>query len=228
MTGTSTVWPPNTTVIEPSKAGAWVIVPVASVMPETPSGSVGVDRVRSTPLVSVRVVAASASTSSGVGPSSPPPPPLPPSSPEQADRTGRARTRAATVVVSRPDVRARASMSSAFHRGGCVTGVRARRRAGRDLGRDRGGHRRDGLRSRHARAVAPAVGLGQADGRTARRGRAGRTGAGPGGDEGVLALEEAVAADAAGGAPLAGVLGERRHLDRAGLGAGQGRGGAGR
>ena len=65
------------------------------------------------------------------------------------------------------------------------------------------------------------VGLGQVDRRAAGGRGAGGRGAGPGEDQGVLALEEPVAADPAGGAALAGVLRERRHLDRARLGAGQ-------
>ena len=69
---------------------------------------------------------------------------------------------------------------------------------------------------------------GSSIGRTAGRCGPGRGGAGPGEHQGVLALEEPVAAHAAGGAALGGVLRERRHLDRAGLGAGQRRGRAGR
>ena len=71
-------------------------------------------------------------------------------------------------------------------------------------------------------AVAPAgrPRAGRPGRRCAAAARAGR-GAGPGEDQGVLALEEAVAAHAAGGAALGGVLAERRHLDRARLGAGQ-------
>ena len=72
------------------------------------------------------------------------------------------------------------------------------------------------------------VALGQVDRGAAGRRGPGRRGAGPGEDQGVLALEEAVAADAAGGAALGGVLAERRDLDRARLGAGQGGRRAGR
>ena len=43
----------------------------------------------------------------------------------------------------------------------------------------------------------------------------------PGLDQAVLALEEALAADAAGGAPLGRVLGERGDLDGRAAGAGQ-------
>ena len=49
----------------------------------------------------------------------------------------------------------------------------------------------------------------------------GGAGADAGDEQRVLALEEAVAADAAGAAALGGVLRERRDLDRARLGAGQ-------
>ena len=60
-------------------------------------------------------------------------------------------------------------------------------------------------------------------------GVAARAGAGPtqATSEGVLALEEALSADAAGGATLAGVLRERRHLDGGAGGARQSAAGAG-
>ena len=106
-------------------------------------------------------------------------------------------------------------------------------------GRPRGGHaislphRRwrppPGARATgHRRTAAIGWAAGHARSRRAGRSASGRStgaplaaaaragaGAGPGDDQRVLALEEAVAADAAGGAALGGVLGERRHLDRA-------------
>ena len=87
-------------------------------------------------------------------------------------------------------------MASAFHTG-AVAGD-ARRTGPAQAG--------DRLAAGHAGAVAPAGGLGQVDRRAAGGGGAGRRGAGPGEDQGVLALEEAVAAHAAGGAALGGVL----------------------
>ena len=59
-------------------------------------------------------------------------------------------------------------------------------------------------------------------------GRPGRLRADPGEHEGVLAAQEPVCPNAARAAALGGVLGVRRHLERAGLGAGQGVGGPGR
>ncbi len=83
---------------------------------------------------------------------------------------------------------------------------------------------RDDRAGRRPRAVPPAGRRRQLD-RDAVGGRgAGGSAAGPGQDQGVLALEEPVAAHAAGGATLGGVLRIRRDLERAGLGAGQGAG----
>ena len=63
---------------------------------------------------------------------------------------------------------------------------------------------------------------GQVHRRSAGRRSPRRSRTGPGDQQRVLALEEAVAPDPAGGAALARVLGEGRDLDRAGVGAGQG------
>ena len=80
----------------------------------------------------------------------------------------------------------------------------------------------DDCGGRDTGAVASAVGVRQLDGDTVGSRGPGGGVAGEGEHEGVLAPEEAVAADAAGRAPLGGVLGIRRHLEGAALGARQG------
>src|SRR6478672_2698827 len=222
MTGTSTVWPANTTVSDPSKAGALVISPEALAMPETPSGSSPAVRASCTPSVCTSVSEAWASTSSGLLLSAA----SGFSSPEQAARLGTAKRAAVAAATNRE----RAGMTSAFHRAGHGVGrsVRASGDLAGDLERHRRGDRGDRLRRGYAGAVPPAGRLGQVDGGAAGCGGTGRSRSGPGVDQGVLALEEPVAAHAARGAALAGVLGERGDLDRPGLGALQRGRGAGR
>src|SRR6185295_9435068 len=94
-------------------------------------------------------------------------------------------------------------MTSAFHTGGGPQGCG-----------DRPGRGRDRLAAGDAGSVAPARRLGQVDGGAAGGRGPGGDGAGPGEDQGVLTLEEAVAAHAAGGAALGRVLRERGDLHR--------------
>src|SRR5262245_2823419 len=207
MTSASAGSPLTLSLKVPWNAEGCTPVPSAEVIPVTPLGRSFVTSSTLTPLVSSRGFLAAASTCSG---SSSVPPVE--SSLEHAVSAPRASPRTTGAASSRT----RSITGSALHKRSLLLG--------RETGQPRShrtGHRSDRLAARRTGAVAPADGLGQVHRSTARGGRPGRRVARPRGDEGVLALEEAVAPDAAGGPALAGVLGERRHLHRSRLGAGQ-------
>ena len=198
-------------------------------MPATPSGRSSVVSVSSTPAWCRRACRRLGQHVLGRRPASA----AGASSPEQAataahgSRPAEAARRDGRRAEARP--RRRSSMRSACHsvgRGRLGASSPARRRPERPRTPDRRRPRSAGCRARPEPSRRP-VASGRSTGAPlAAAARAG-AGAGPGEDQGVLALEEAVAAHAAGGAALGGVLGERGDLDRARLGAGQRGRGAG-
>ena len=121
-------------------------------------------------------------------------------------------TRSSPCPTRRSTHPGRSGRGCATRRGGSPSRRGAQRT--RDPGDDRAGRR--------SRAVPLAGGGRQLDRDAVGRGRPGGGPPGPGEHEGVLALEEPVTAHAAGGASLGGVLRIRRHLERTGLGAGEG------
>src|SRR5215218_5299780 len=80
------------------------------------------------------------------------------------------------------------------------------------------GDRRDRLRHRYAGAVPARVGHGQVDRCATGSAGADRRGSGECEQQAVLTLEEPVTAHSLSAAALAGILAERRDLDRAHLG----------
>src|SRR6478672_9825259 len=175
----------------PSKAGASVTVPSAPCTPWTPSGRSSVVRARVTPEVSSSVFCAVSITV-----------------------WGSPRSEADLEHAVAPSATAPATTSHDQRRIDMEVSLSQLRGHGPRAGDDR-------LGARRTASVAAADRLRQVDRRAARGGSARRRRPRPGEDQGVLALEEPVAADAAGGTALAGVLLERRHLDRARLGTGQ-------
>ena len=196
-----------------------VATPSARVMPETPSGRSSVDSVRLTPLVVASVVAAAASTSSGVCPRSPASSPSPEHAASGARRPGPCAVRTAYE-------------SAAGHGAGHAISLphrRSRRRA--DLRR-----RRPRVPPATPRRSAAAAGMPEPSRRPVASGRstgaplaaAARAGAGPAQAVSRVSspLRKRWQRTPPVARPLAGYSREGGHLDRPGLGAGQGRRGA--
>ena len=186
--------------MSPLNAGAWVPTPSALRRPLTPCGSFGVAELdRARPLGRRRGLPLAA----------------------RARFVGRL---VRLLVVAAPEQDAQQQQSDDEQQ--------SRQRDGAQglisSGPDRAGHRGDrlGARRRPTRRGGRPPRAGRRRRRWPPRPRAGAA-AGPGEHERVLALEEPVAADAAGAAALGRVLRERRHLDGTGLGARQRGAGAG-
>src|SRR4051794_13651132 len=197
MTSASAGSPLTLSLKVPSNADGWTPVPSAEVMPVTPPGRSLVLSSTLTPLVSssVFLAAASAFAAAALSPLSPL------SSPPQADRPARARPSTSGAAASRARPAKDSVTGSALH-------TPRSRRVGRGApqpGSARARHGGDRLAPGHPGPVALAGRLGQVDRATAGRRSASRGIACPGRHEGVLALEEAVAAHASGGPALAGV-----------------------